>query len=653
LCYNYWGYLPITEGEIYLNKKGIIGFLFLILLVSFISGCSSSDSATLKDKKPDKVHHNFLLFKEDHVNEDGESIGDLYIQSLDSEREKIASDVVQSSYVYVNSKDKVLFLDEESNLYEFKVGKDKVKLADEVYYFDGQYSEDIVTYLNNDSDLYLIKDGEEEKIASEVNQKEIVGDDIYYSDYDGNFSVYNMESRQESSIADDVTYFQLLNKDGDTVYLNDDSMLYYKKAGEESVKVSGEEIDPSFIQFADKNVMYLDYDGALYASQISSNEVETKRIASDISYFTFQDGTFYYVNNSGNLYKKSTKDDSATKLASDVVDYRLIDGTMYFTNEDATLYKLTSKEEKEKIATDVYFYDESNGDIVYVNADNELFVNKTKVASGIQEYAYYYGNLAYSTNDEKLYLMEGLKDPKVAIKDLGDYSTASYQNQIVFNNTLDFEDISGFWRIDNDEESLFVEIKKDGTMVNYFDDSTLEMTIDYAGYQSMDVSVEGEYMTFTRIDNKSMMVHDDYDEYTMTKSSKEEADEYVKDVLYEQDADEISTLIADYLTAFSNAVYYGETYELGYYIDEDSEFYQQQADYVMKQYDNSIEVEVLDYQINDIKSIDKDTYEAVVDEQYSIRDLEEDTEDTVNQTSIYTLKRMDGYFYITNFSLSN
>ncbi|WP_010098896.1 TcaA NTF2-like domain-containing protein [Ornithinibacillus scapharcae] len=638
-----------------MKKHGVLSSILFILIILLIAGCTDSGSNASKDTEPDKVNHSFLLYKESYVNEDGESIGELYIQSTDSKAEKVSEGVKQYSYTYLNDKNKVLFIDVENKLYEYQKGKEKVKLADDVFIFNGNYSDDLITYQNSESDLYIIHDGKEEKIASDVYHMDILDKKIYYSDNDGDFSVYDMESRQENDIASEVTYFQLLNQKGDIVYLNDDYMLYYQKAGEESIKVSGEEVDPTFIRYTDNSLIYLVYDGdgnkQLNTSKVSGSDVTTEQIADEVFDAEYADETFYYVNYDGNLYEKKLKDDGSTKLASDVTTFQFIDGTLYFMDEDTNLYKLTSKDEKEKIASDIYEYQVYNGDVVYLNKDHELFVNKTKIESDIQQFAFYFGNIVFATDDDTLHLMKELEDPEVVMEDLNKYSTAYYQNQIVFSNTLGFDDIAGFWKMDNGYESLFIEIKKDGSIQDYLTSETYHYMIDNAGYQSMDISSEYDAFTISMVDDVLTMSQGD-EAYSATKSSKEEADQYVQDIVYQQDIEAVNSLINGYLPTYINAINFGDTYNLGYYIDEGSDIYQQQVEFVTEMYDNLIEEEILDYEILSVEGIDKDTYEAVVWEQYAIYDWNDNSEKTVEQTVTYTVKRISGSFYITKLVVS-
>lgn len=628
--------------------------IFTIFVAIVTAGCS--DNAGTKESAPAKVHQSFLYYSEEYTGENGESIGNLYIEE-GKEPEKISGGVLNNEFVFLNDKERVLFIDEDHKLYEFSTGKDKVKLANDVYSFNGNYEEDIVTYQNEESDLYLIEaEGESEKIASEVYLYELVGEDLYYVDMDGDLSIYNISDRQESDLANDVASFQLLSNDGEIVYLNNDNMLYYKNGKDESIKISSEEAVMSFIKKMDDSLVYLRYDDEsldLYATEISG-EGKSEKIASEVTMVDYSDGDFYYINDDGNFYKKSTKDEDATKLASDVSDFTMKKGKLYFTDEDSNLYQLGDSDKKEKIASDVSRYNITpDGDVVYMNEDKELFVGDKKVASDIDDYSHYYGNVAFATKDGKLYLMEDMKEKKVIEEDLSDFSTASYQNREVYSNEMSFEDIAGIWKAESDYATAYIQIDKDGSFTELQSGDGESYTVDYAGFQSMNISSEYDSATITMNEDDTLTVtYDESKVLTFQKSSKQEADQYIKDLQLQADKEEIGTLIDGYLNEFADAVNYGYPDNLDNYIDSNSEFYNQQTAFVVSTYESNIREDLIDYHIENVESVEQDTYKVTVQEQFSIYKYEDSTETTSDYKNIYTIKRIAGDLLITNLEVN-
>ncbi|WP_068674963.1 hypothetical protein [Oceanobacillus sp. Castelsardo] len=636
-------------------RKSLSIFLF-ILIVVLVAGCTQSESLDEeRSKRPDTIHHKFLFYTESNVNENGESIGELSIKTKDGELEKIASGVKNYGFVYLNDKDKVLFVDEENKLYEFQMGKDKVKLAEDVQFFDGYNKEDFIVYQDMDMNLYVIKnDGKEEKIGSEVAQYDLVDGNLYYTDFDGDYSVYNIESRKQSDIANNVVHFKILNRDGDLVYVNDDYMLFYKKADEGSVKISSNEIDPYYIKNVDDRLIYLSYekDDAmdLYSSTLSS-DVTTEKVASNVYLADYDKNSFYYLNEDNNLYQKGEYDEKATKLASDVQYFYLVEGTVYYTDEEYNIYKVNSADDKEQIAEKVYQFNvHTDGRVVYLTEEDELFIDETKVASDIEMYAFFHGNLVYATKDNELVFMQDLEEEQV-IEDIRDFSSVMYQNLQVFSNQLTFDDISGLWKFEDDYGAIFFEISADGTVADYLAGTKEIWMVDYAESNTIAASSENGFVTITKLDDETLTFSDSYSEYTLTKATKEEADSYVNDVQREENNIAIETLIQDFLFIMTYATDTGDLYDLDFYIDPNSDLYHELADSIMKMYENQMGKVLLTHEITDIKSLDGNRYEVIVEEEHSVIDYTDYYEEIVEQTVIYELEEVDDWFYIRDIEV--
>ncbi len=646
--------LTMTAGGLHM-RRSLSAFL-LMLAVVLVAGCTQPVSLDEeRSKKPDTIHHKFLFYTESYVNENGEGIGELSIKTKDGELEKIASNVKNYGFVYLNDKDKVLFVDEENKLYAFSQREDKVKLAEDVQFFDGFNAEDFIVYEDTDGNLYVInEDGNEEKIGNGVTQYDLVDGNLYFIDSDGDYSVYNIESRQESNIANNVFHFKILNRDGDLVYVNDDYMLFYKKAEESSMKISGEEIDPYYIKNVDDRLIFLSYEeeGAmdLYSGTLSK-DIKTEKIASNVYLADYDKNGFYYVNEDNNLYQKGDSDEKATKLASDVNYFYLVEGTVYYTDEDNNVYQITSAEGKEQIVKKVYQFNvHTDGRIVYLTEENELFIDDTKVTDDVDMYAFFHGNLVYVTKDNELVLMQNLKGDQV-IEDISDFSSVTYQNLTVFSKQLTFEDISGMWKLENDEGAIFFEIHADGTITDYLAGTKEIFTVDYAEFNSIAASSENDFVTITKIDDETLSFNDNDSDYTIMKSTKEEAESYVNDDQKEEGNMEIETVIEDFLYMMTYATDAGDLQNLDYYIDPDSELYRELADSIMTMYENQLGRVLLTHEVTDIKNLEGNRYSVTVNEEHSLIDYMDYSEEMVKQTVIYELEEMDDRFYIIDMEI--
>jgi hypothetical protein len=645
----------MTSGGLHMRRSlSVFVFIFAVVLVA---GCTQSESLDEeRSKKPDTIHHKFLFYTENYVNENGESIGELSIKSANGELEKIASGVKNYGFVYLNDKDKVLFVDEENKLYEFTEGKDKVKLAEDVQLFDGYNTEDYIVYQDTDMDLYVISDdGKEEKISSEVVQYDLVDGHLYFIDSDGDYSVYNIESRQESDIANNVFHFKILNRDGDLVYVNDDHMLFYKKTDESSVKVSGDAIDPYYIKNVGDRLIFLSYEEddetmTLYSSTLS-REVTTEKVASNVYLADYDKSGFYFVNEDNNLYQKGENDEKATKLASDVNYFYLVDGIVYYTDENNNVYQVRAADDKERIAEKVYQLNvHTDGRIVYLTEEDELFIDETKVASDVEMYAFFHGHLVYVTKDHELVLIENLEEEQV-IEDISEFSSITYQNLSVFSKQLTFDDISGMWKIEDEAGAIFFEISADGTVTDYLAGTKEILTVDYAEFHTIAASSENGFVTITKLDDETISFHDDYSDYTLTKSTKEEADSYMNDVQQGENNVAIATLIDDFLYIMTSATETGDLQDLDFYIDPESDLYRELADSIMNSYENQLGKIILTHEITDVTDLDENRYRVTVNEEHSLIDYTDYSEEMVEQTVIYELEKAEDWFYIRSIEV--
>lgn len=666
------------------TKKLLTVLLSTVGLMLVLAACSS-DPENEKKEKIEKVDEivkeetvkTFLLYEETSTSDAVGSVGDLYIKTFDTESEKIASNVLNGHYEYNVDKDTVLFVTEDLDFYEYKKGADKTKIATNVDDFTGLLSNEYIFYQNEEDDLYIIdRSRETEKIASSVKDFDLIDSNLYYLGYDGDLNVYNVQSRQESAIGTDISDFKLLNTDGDLTYLNDDSMLFYKKNGEEPIRISSKEVNPSFISQLDDNFVYIakeDEDQVLYQTSIDGGE--PLKIATDVLSYTIHKDNIVYLTFDENLFMKKPEDESAFKLASDVAYFSVSDDIVLYMDIDRKVFSTTLEGEKSEKApyADSLRIAQDNS-IIYKNDKEELFINNKKIATGVDAYALFNNNVAYATKDNKLHFVENLGESIVIEENLSKFSVVTYQNEVVFSNYLTFDDISGDWKISENGQTGYVSINKDGTMSNRLFGTTFVFELIKSGTNFMDVMVEGDYGIF-RLEGNSLTLKFEYSSLTLERVSKQEmgkaldantklvdqstvsnglvteqiADATLDTVPYpssintvESARDQIKYLIQAYLDTYVNL----DTSYLEVYIHDEASLYKDQLNYMNSLVERGVELYLDRLTILDMKLLSPTKFSVTTSESYTIDNPEKGVSE-VTQTTKYTVEIINHEFYIT------
>lgn len=655
-------------------------YLMLLLSISIILvACTEKEGASKQDKQVAETVKTFLLYSETSTSGEYGSTGDLYIKTFTNESEKIASNVLDGKYEYVQSNDSVLFLTGDHDLYRYEKGSDKEKLASNVSHFSGSLSDQYIFYQNDNDDLYIIDESNEsEKIASSVYQIDMVDSDLYYSNYDGNLKMYNIQSRLEKSIASNVTYFKLLNKNGDLIYTNDDFMLFYKKADEDAVRISSKEVNSYFTTQVDDGFVYIAYedeDQILYKTSLDGTE--TKKIANDVISFNMSNNDIVYLTFDDNLFLNIAEENTALKLASDVIDYYIVEDNIYFQDTNSKVFKVSKDGKKTELASNVgYLKITNDGTLIYENDKSELFVGDKKVATDLDGFSLFGNNIAYATANDQLHFIENLGESIIIEEDLSKYSVVTYQNEVIFSNYLTFNDISGVWKAGIDGEYGYITISNDGLITNRYTNSTTPIELIFASYNSMVVMLDGIYATIELSEN-SLIMSDEYETLYFERASLEDFAEVhqvsedanvsnnksggitstiatLDTVPYpgsvntvETAREQISYLLYAYLVQYTSF----DTYNLDTTVYYETDFYNQQVAYMDSLFDRGIMLDLIDYTIVDMKQLSETKFTAITREDYIIYYADDSYKD-VTQTATYTIELINGEFYITNLIIN-
>ncbi|WIL38950.1 DUF5050 domain-containing protein [Kurthia sp. YJT4] len=646
-----------------------------------LAGCGK-ESTNQKTQVSETAEQTFMMYKQQHMNEDSLGSGDLYIHKIgQKEDEKIASDVLEQNFHYNVEKDYVLYLSDDYDLYKVASGTSKEKLAKNVVTFEQLNNSDIIFYRDQDENLYSIDLGQKEvvteKIGNGVSQYTLKDKQIYYVSKDQDLLVYNLETREEKTIAEQVNAFKFNGEE--LFYTNEDNMLFYKEnEDKEGVKITGDSVGLYMVE-KDANDIYFvsneNEDNSLKVSDMKDQN-RTSKIADDVIDYQVVDHETIYLTGDGDLFTTAKDRDTSKKLATDISNFSVHNGEVYMQDEDETLYVLKD-EKQQKIASNVEeSYISKTGEVAYLTKDHDLMVDHQKIESDVQSMANMNGTVAYATDENKLYYMNlgNVDEVKLVSDELNHYSTVSYLNKEIYRNTLSFKDIAGYWKATDSEEPSYVVIKENGDFSTMYSEKPIRLKIekDSASFMNFvavgktsgedlaaDFTLEDDKLTihysssedgqkFERVAEASAKAAMKQYQQEQTAQEKREQ-EHELAIEEEEITNEMDQTVRSYLSEFSYAMNSGDTSSLSSYISPSSSFYKSQKQYIENSFDKGNGVNENNTTIVNHEKINDSKYHVSVDEDYTIYKEDGSSKDAV-YTNVYTVERFDNGWYITGLN---
>lgn len=646
-----------------------------------LAGCGK-ESTNQKTQVSETAEQTFMMYKQQHMNGDSLGSGDLYIHKIgQKEDEKIASDVLEQNFHYNVEKDYVLYLSDDYDLYKVASGTSKEKLAKNVVTFEQLNNSDIIFYRDQDENLYSIDLGQKEvvteKIGNGVSQYTLKDKQIYYVSKDQDLLVYNLETREEKTIAEQVNAFKFNGEE--IFYTNEDNMLFYKaNEDKEGVKITGDNVGLYMVEKDADDIYFVsneNEDNSLKVSDMN-NQNRTSKIADDVIDYQVVDHETIYLTGDGDLFTTAKDRDTSKKLATDISNFSVHNGEIYMQDEDETLYVLKD-EKQQKIASNVEeSYISKTGEVAYLTNDHDLMVDHQKIESDVQSMANMNDTVAYATEENKLYYMNlgNVDDVKLVSDELNHYSTVSYLNKEIYRNTLSFKDIAGYWKATDSEEPNYVVIKENGDFSTMYSEKPIRLKIekDSASFMNFvavgktsgedlaaDFTLEDDKLTihysssedgqkFERVAEASAKAAMKKYQQEQTAQEKREQ-EHELAIEEEEITNELDQTVRSYLSEFSYAMNSGDTSSLSSYISPSSSFYKSQKQYIENSFDKGNGVNENNTTIVNHEKINDSKYHVSVDEDYTIYKEDGSSKDAV-YTNVYTVERFDNGWYITGLN---
>lgn len=646
-----------------------------------LAGCGK-ESTNQKTQVSETAEQTFMMYKQQHMNEDSLGSGDLYIHKIgQKEDEKIASDVLEQNFHYNVEKDYVLYLSDDYDLYKVASGTSKEKLAKNVVTFEQLNNSDIIFYRDQDENLYSIDLGQKEvvteKIGNGVSQYTLKDKQIYYVSKDQDLLVYNLETREEKTIAEQVNAFKFNGEE--IFYTNEDNMLFYKEnEDKEGVKITGDNVGLYMVEKDADDIYFVsneNEDNSLKVSDMN-NQNRTSKIADDVIDYQVVDHETIYLTGDGDLFTTAKDRDTSKKLATDISNFSVHNGEIYMQDEDETLYVLKD-EKQQKIASNVEeSYISKTGEVAYLTNDHDLMVDHQKIESDVQSMANMNDTVAYATEENKLYYMNlgNVDDVKLVSDELNHYSTVSYLNKEIYRNTLSFKDIAGYWKATDSEEPNYVVIKENGDFSTIYSEKPIRLKIekDSASFMNFvavgktsgedlaaDFTLEDDKLTihysssedgqkFERVaEAKAKAAMKKYQQEQTAQEKREQEHELA--IEEEEITNEMDQTVRSYLSEFSYAMNSGDTSSLSSYISPSSSFYKSQKQYIENSFDKGNGVNENNTTIVNHEKINDSKYHVSVDEDYTIYKEDGSSKDAV-YTNVYTVERFNNGWYITGLN---
>lgn len=646
-----------------------------------LAGCGK-ESTNQKTQVSETAEQTFMMYKQQHMNEDSLGSGDLYIHKIgQKEDEKIASDVLEQNFHYNVEKDYVLYLSDDYDLYKVASGTSKEKLAKNVVTFEQLNNSDIIFYRDQDENLYSIDLGQKEvvteKIGNGVSQYTLKDKQIYYVSKDQDLLVYNLETREEKTIAEQVNAFKFNGEE--LFYTNEDNMLFYKEnEDKEGVKITGDNVGLYMVEKDADDIYFVsneNEDNSLKVSDMKDQN-RTSKIADDVIDYQVVDHETIYLTGDGDLFTTAKDRDTSKKLATDISNFSVHNGEVYMQDEDETLYMLKD-EKQQKIASNVEeSYISKTGEVAYLTKDHDLMVDHQKIESDVQSMANMNDTVAYATEENKLYYMNlgNIGDVKLVSDELNHYSTVSYLNKEIYRNTLSFKDIAGYWKATDSEEPSYVVIKENGDFSTMYSEKPIRLKIEKNSASFMnfvavgktsgedlaaDFTLEDDKLTihysssedgqkFERVAEASAKAAMKQYQQEQTAQEKHEQ-EHELAIEEEEITNEMDQTVRSYLSEFSYAMNSGDTSSLSSYISPSSSFYKSQKQYIENSFDKGNGVNENNTTIVNHEKINDSKYHVSVDEDYTIYKEDGSSKDAV-YTNVYTVERFDNGWYITGLN---
>lgn len=387
---------------------------------------------------------------------------DVYTLNSYDEKSKLTSQIINIKY-----SDNLKFYiaeDKDNTMYIiYKDGKKKEMSPDVIFDTIKTPDSEKIYFITTDYKLCYKKEvGVKEEVESDVedyevlNDKEIVFTDIYNSLFIKKYGYGTYK------ICSDITEFKLSPDNKLVAYVSDGSLYVTDVRSHQTEKLAEHNNNGGF-EFADDNsiVYFDDFDssndsGDIYYRREGNEKVKLASECCDFKACSslFKRGIYYITAQKTLFYEELNKDSQkpALKIMDSVKDMVESDngGKMFVCDDMNNIYEVNSNGLFSSICENVQDYRSCGNNIAILDKDGSLYFGNKKIAMKIRTFDVFKNNIAYITDEGKICIFRGEKIPVKVVDSRCDYHRIVYNNQTLFHEDVDKDELTGCWRFLND-----------------------------------------------------------------------------------------------------------------------------------------------------------------------------------------------------------
>ena len=478
--------------------------------------CGNGKNSSNQEEQSSDVREELLLFTQKGLQEN-RAVGSLHIQTFNGKPELIGERVVQGKFAYDNETGQVLFINDEGTLFLYEGKGEAIEIARDVAEIRGNgFLEDgRFLYIDTKDNLYLATKDSSIYVGTGVWHFDVVSEDIYYTNYrDEQFVRLNTETLEKQVMEDNVARFEILSDEGELLYTINNGGLYYKGSKEEdSILVTPGDVQWFSSYIADDYFYFLEEaigtDQEMSLNRVKlEGEFKIETIVNHVTSFEISDENVYYTSPDFELFKMTDAEATPERLATDIIRFSLLDEGILLVDTELN-YTLYNEENQSEtiLGTDIFnsYLTETNH-LFYINGKRDLFYGDSKLSSSISHVSFFKDRIVYE-DEETLFLKDDEIAPVEIDIDLNAYTTIYYQNQLVYENLLEMNDLVGVYRYQTSfNEEAYLEFAANNQLILHEENQVIDLIAGFNTPLLLEMTSDNGDTVFVNVDGNRLII---------------------------------------------------------------------------------------------------------------------------------------------------